>query len=86
VGRLNFHELIIAQKRGPVKYIVTLILQELEAADWVIGGPDGAAAKLDINRTTLLYKMKKLGLVRPIRGARGKPPVEVLENAELMAT
>jgi transcriptional regulator with GAF, ATPase, and Fis domain len=47
-----------------------LLLRELEAADWVIGGPEGAAVKLGLNRTTLLYKMKKLGLVRPIRGRR----------------
>jgi transcriptional regulator with GAF, ATPase, and Fis domain len=47
-----------------------LILQELEAAGWMIGGPDGAAAKLGLKRTTLLYKMKKHGLVRPIQGRR----------------
>ena len=44
-----------------------LILQALEAADWVVGGPVGAAAKLGLNRTTLAYKMNKLGLVRPMR-------------------
>jgi formate hydrogenlyase transcriptional activator len=49
-----------------------LILQELEAADWVVGGPYGAAAKLGLNRTTLQYKIKKLGLVRPIRGRRAR--------------
>ena len=52
-----------------------LILQELEAAGWMIGGPDGAAAKLGLNHTTLLYKMKKLGLVRPVRGRMARPPV-----------
>ena len=63
-----------------------LILQELEAAGWMIGGPDGAAAKLGLNRTTLLYKMKKLGLARPIQGRRTMPPVEAFDRAELMAT
>jgi transcriptional regulator with GAF, ATPase, and Fis domain len=62
-----------------------LILQALEAAGWVLGGPDGAAAKLGLKRTTLLYKMNKLGLVRPIQGRRIRSPVEVLDHAELMA-
>ena len=42
-----------------------LILQALEATDWVIGGPLGAAARLGLKRTTLVSKMKKLGLYRP---------------------
>jgi formate hydrogenlyase transcriptional activator len=42
-----------------------LILQMLEATDWVIGGPLGAAARLGLKRTTLVSKMKKLGLYRP---------------------
>ena len=44
-----------------------LILQALEAAGWTLGGPDGAAAKLGLKRTTLFYRMKKLGLVRPVQ-------------------
>jgi formate hydrogenlyase transcriptional activator len=43
----------------------TLILQTLEAAGWVIGGPKGAAAKLGLKRTTLIHKMQKLGIFRP---------------------
>jgi transcriptional regulator with GAF, ATPase, and Fis domain len=42
-----------------------LILQVLETAAWMIGGPKGAAAKLGVKRTTLIYKMKKLGIFRP---------------------
>jgi formate hydrogenlyase transcriptional activator len=42
-----------------------LILQALEATGWVIGGPLGAAARLGLKRTTLVSKMKKLGLCRP---------------------
>jgi len=30
----------------------------------VIGGPHGAAARLDLKRTTLLTKMQKLGISR----------------------
>jgi formate hydrogenlyase transcriptional activator len=40
------------------------ILAALEACDWVIGGPGGAAARLGLKRTTLNFKMKKLGLER----------------------
>jgi transcriptional regulator with GAF, ATPase, and Fis domain len=44
-----------------------LILRTLEAAGWLIGGPTGAAAKLGLKRTTLISKMKKLGIFRPAR-------------------
>jgi formate hydrogenlyase transcriptional activator len=44
-----------------------LILQALEATDWRIGGPKGAALKLGLNRTTLIYKMKKFGIHRSCR-------------------
>jgi len=33
--------------------------------DWVVGGPDGAAAKLGVKRTTLLDKMRRHGVSRP---------------------
>ena len=62
-----------------------LILQALGAADWVIGGPVGAAAKLGLNRTTLAYKMNKLGLARPMRMRSAGPP-EGIDHAELTAT
>jgi transcriptional regulator with GAF, ATPase, and Fis domain len=41
-----------------------LILNTLEAVEWVIGGPKGAAAKLGLKRTTLICKMQKLGIFR----------------------
>jgi formate hydrogenlyase transcriptional activator len=44
-----------------------LILQALQAAVWIIGGPVGAAARLGLKRTTLIAKMKKLGISRPVR-------------------
>jgi transcriptional regulator with PAS, ATPase and Fis domain len=43
-----------------------LILQTLRSAGWVIGGDRGAAAKLGVKRTTLIAKMKKLGISRPM--------------------
>jgi len=41
------------------------ILRTLRDTRWVIGGPDGAAARLGLKRTTLTSKIKKLGLSRP---------------------
>jgi formate hydrogenlyase transcriptional activator len=43
-----------------------LILHTLEAARWMIGGSAGAAALLGLKRTTLIGKMKKLGIARPV--------------------
>jgi formate hydrogenlyase transcriptional activator len=40
-----------------------LILHALREAGWVVGGPAGAAARLGLKRTTLIAKMKKLGIV-----------------------
>jgi len=40
------------------------ILSALEQADWVIGGPQGAAARLGMKRTTLHSRMQKLGISR----------------------
>ena len=42
-----------------------LILDALEAGGWVIGGAGGAAARLGLNRTTLINMMKRLGIERP---------------------
>jgi formate hydrogenlyase transcriptional activator len=44
----------------------TLILETLEQAGWIVGGPRGAAAKLGLKRTTLLAKMRRLGISRPL--------------------
>jgi formate hydrogenlyase transcriptional activator len=44
------------------------ILKALKATDWVIGGPHGAAQRLGVRRTTLLYKMRRLGIFRRTQG------------------
>jgi formate hydrogenlyase transcriptional activator len=41
------------------------ILRALRAAHWVLRGPNGAAARLGMKRSTLQWKMKKLGISRP---------------------
>jgi formate hydrogenlyase transcriptional activator len=47
------------------EYEAILILQTLRAAGGMIGGPLGAAARLGLKRTTLVSKMKRLGIYRP---------------------
>ena len=44
-----------------------LILRTLQDADWIIGGINGAAAKLGLKRTTLFGRMQRLGISRPRR-------------------
>jgi formate hydrogenlyase transcriptional activator len=39
-----------------------LLLETLESVGWVIAGVNGAAAKLGLARTTLMAKMKRLGI------------------------
>jgi len=41
------------------------ILRALAATNWVIGGGNGAAARLGMKRTSLVYRMKKLCISRP---------------------
>ena len=40
------------------------IIQALEASKWVVGGPNGAAARLGLARTSLVYKMQKFRIRR----------------------
>jgi len=40
------------------------IVQALAETNWVIGGPKGAAARLGLQRTTLISKMQRLGISR----------------------
>jgi len=41
------------------------ILRALRESNWVVGGARGAAARLGLKRTSLAYKMQKLGISRP---------------------
>jgi formate hydrogenlyase transcriptional activator len=40
------------------------ILKTLQDTNWVVGGRNGAATRLGLKRTTLIYKMQKLGITR----------------------
>jgi formate hydrogenlyase transcriptional activator len=42
------------------------IRKTLEQTRWVVSGPSGAARRLGMNRSTLHFRMKKLGIVRTI--------------------
>jgi formate hydrogenlyase transcriptional activator len=48
------------------------ILDVLKQADWMIGGQGGAATRLGLPRTTLIYKMRKLG-IEARRPRRSRP-------------
>jgi formate hydrogenlyase transcriptional activator len=59
--------------KGPAPQARTLaeaeraqIVQALRETDWVVGGSDGAAARLGLKRTTLLDKMRRQGISRPL--------------------
>jgi len=72
-----------------------LIVDTLERAGWIVGGPRGAAAKLGLKRTTLLAKMRRLGISRPFQqeetdvlalappGMRREDPLSPLAFAKL---
>jgi formate hydrogenlyase transcriptional activator len=53
------------------------ILQVLEETRWVVGGNRGAAAKLGVARTTLLSKMRRLGIESLAGEARQSTPSRV---------
>ena len=42
------------------------ILTTLKETRWILSGPSGAAARLGLNRSTLYFRMKKLGIARSL--------------------
>jgi transcriptional regulator with GAF, ATPase, and Fis domain len=61
-----------------------LILRTLEAAGWVIGGRDGAASRLGLKRTTLIYKMQRHGISRPSFAGNFEMPRPSMQDAEVV--
>jgi formate hydrogenlyase transcriptional activator len=53
------------------------ILSVLEQTHWVFGGPNGAAAFLGIKRSTLQFRMQKLGIARPQRSTLARTPTQL---------
>jgi formate hydrogenlyase transcriptional activator len=49
----------------------TTILRALEDRGWVVGGSEGAAAKLGLKRTTLISMMGRFGICRPVTSDAG---------------
>ena len=49
----------------------TTILRALEDRGWVVGGSEGAAAKLGLKRTTLISMMERFGICRPVKSDAG---------------
>jgi formate hydrogenlyase transcriptional activator len=44
------------------------IRKALEQTRWVVSGPNGAAARLGMKRSTLYFRMQKLGISRSDKG------------------
>jgi formate hydrogenlyase transcriptional activator len=53
------------------------IVATLQATNWVLGGWDGAAARLGLSRTTLISRMQRLGISagRGLRNSPRQPPL-----------
>jgi formate hydrogenlyase transcriptional activator len=59
------------------------IVETLNQTGWLIGGQDGAANRLGLPRTTLIYKMRKLGI--ETRRALGTRPIGQSGNEQCQA-
>jgi formate hydrogenlyase transcriptional activator len=60
-----------------------LIVETLDQLGWVVGGPRGAAAKLGLKRTTLLARMRRLGISRPLSEEGTSVPGVAQEDAQI---
>jgi formate hydrogenlyase transcriptional activator len=54
------------------------ILKTLKETSWVLSGPSGAAAYLGLNRSTLYFRMKKLGIVRSVDSCSDPQKIAVM--------
>jgi transcriptional regulator with GAF, ATPase, and Fis domain len=60
------------------------ILETLQQTNWLIGGQGGAADRLGLPRTTLIYKMRKLGI--ETRRSLGALPIRQLTEEQCHAS
>jgi formate hydrogenlyase transcriptional activator len=56
------------------------ILRALEASNWVVGGRNGAAARLGMQRTSLVYRMRRLRINRPASSSRNGAVESLLKD------
>jgi formate hydrogenlyase transcriptional activator len=67
IAELSSQEIPVAAGMGTLedadRAYIKAILRE---TNWVVGGPNGAAARLGLRRTTLIARMRKLGISREI--------------------
>ena len=73
--QLRSHESAAAPKNAKTLDDATRdhILETLKDANWVVGGRHGAAARLGLARTTLLSKMRRLGIGLKENETRSQP-------------
>jgi len=57
------------------------ITEVLRETRWVLGGGNGAAARLGLPRTTLVYRMRKLGIAREQAGKPFRSPLSGLSDS-----
>jgi formate hydrogenlyase transcriptional activator len=78
-------------RRRPVRNILAEvdkdeIVRALKEADGVIGGPNGAASRLGLKRTTLITRMKKLGIYTSVVSERGDLDSDTSDSSDTEST
>jgi formate hydrogenlyase transcriptional activator len=67
---------LVPRRNGPASEAASDTLEQaerrhittaLKESDWVVAGPRGAAARLGLKRSTLQFRIRKLGITRPAR-------------------
>jgi formate hydrogenlyase transcriptional activator len=60
------------------------IMKVLDETGWVLGGRNGAARRLGVPRTTLIYMLRRLGIERPITMSSfdGVVPIDVGDDGD----
>ena len=61
------------------------ILATLKQTKWILSGPKGAAIRLGLNRSTLQFRMKKLGIAR-LRDLAEHASSNAMQECQLVST
>lgn len=74
-------------RRRPVRSILAdvdreQIVRALKEADGQVGGPNGAASRLRLKRTTFITRMKKLGIVPNALSGDNKPNLDTSDTSD----